>query len=185
MMEAKAGVAETFSNTSSARASFSSNTRVGAGNIGPARIDQGDLDGNGKRVFSARRFLPESDAKPPGHRIECGSGIHLRVPDPVEPLLLELVERFSRHLLETGEKLVGIGVPVPVAGKVEFLSGLELFLSEEQPEHADHLGGLDVGDAVDQFVRIVEPLAHDAPGMPGVLDGKRSEQRDFGCFQPG
>ena len=82
----------------------------------------------------------------------------------------------SGNLLEALEKLVGICVPKAIALEIKDLAGCELFLSHQQTEHSDDFGGLDVGDAVYQFVGFVEALPHDSAGVSRVFYGQRSEK---------
>ena len=83
----------------------------------------------------------------------------------------------SGNLLEAFEKLAGICVPKAITREIEGLAGFELFVPKQQAQHADDFGRLDIGDPVNEFVRVIEPLAHDAPGMSRVLYGQRSEKR--------
>ena len=115
-------------------------------------------------------------------RVPESFGAHPGVADPVKPLFFELIEPPAGHLLEAFEKLIGICVLKTITREVEGLAGFELFLSEQQAEHADNFGRLYIGDPVYQFVRVIEALAHDAAGMSGVLDGQWAEKRISNAF---
>jgi len=59
--------------------------------------------------------------------------------------------------------LFGVGIAVAILREIEAFPREECIFAENQAKHPNHFGSLHIGNAVDQFLGVVEPFTDDAP----------------------
>src|SRR5208283_2525974 len=111
---------------------------IGSGNVPAVSIDQREPDWYDKRGLCVIVFLEQTDVKGLLIGVPESFGAHPWVADPVKPLFFELIEPPAGHLLKAFEKLIGICVLQTITREIKGLAGFELFLSDQQAEHADN-----------------------------------------------
>ena len=73
--------------------------------------------------------------------------------------------------------MFGVGIAVAILREIEALPREECIFAENQAKHPNHFGRLHIGNAVDQFLGVVEPFTDDAPRIARILDRQWPQKR--------